>query len=79
MISPLCSKTPPQVVFAIEVTGCDAFMSEERVKACLGQLQIALKNLSDLDLKRSWTQPSLIQDATQDQTGLGQSSSPNLK
>lgn len=77
MISPLCSKTPPKAsfkpIFAIEVPVYEPVLSEQQIQ----RLQIALKNLPDLDLKTSWDMPELTQDATQNQAGVKESSSSN--
>lgn len=79
MISPLCSKTPPKAsfkpIFAIEVPVYEPVLSEQQIQ----RLQTALKNLPDLDFRTSWNLPEDIQDPTQDQTGVKESSSSNPK
>lgn len=57
--------TFPQVVFAFEVAGCDAFMPEERVRDCIDKICEEFKDIQWLDFKTSWNVQQPNQDEPQ--------------
>lgn len=57
----------------------DPTLSRQDARDYVDRLQTTLKDIPGLDLKTSWDIPEDIQDATQDQAGVKESSSSNPK